>query len=155
MGQIKYFALCWLPLYYAIRCYGDSRWTRHLSMIIIINNLPLETTSEDLNYFIKHAGIPISIEESVIFSRPDIDSSPLERIALLWISPNSEGTRIIKRLNGRLFKGQNLVVREYIIRSVTNEPRKNEPDTTTNFKEQRIAERRRNSLIIPWQINRA
>ena len=122
-------------------------------MIIFIKNIPLETKSEEIAGFINSSGIPISIEDIVIFSMPDVDTRPLERYGLVWVSPKEAGARVIKRLNGSLFKGQPVTVREYIVRSADNDPRKNNPDNAVNFKEQRISDRRRKSLIIPWQIN--
>jgi len=122
-------------------------------MIMIIKNLPLETTIEELTHCIKNTGFPISIEESVIFSGSDIDISPLERIALLWLTPKEAGIKVINKLNNSLFKGQSINVREYITRSTDKQPKTNNLDNTINIKDQNILDRRRKPLIIPWKIN--
>jgi len=120
-------------------------------MIIFIRNIPFDTKKEDIAGFINSSSVQISIEDIVIFWIPNVDASTLEQHGLVWISPKEAGARVIKRLNGSLFKGKSVTVREYINRSADNDPRKNHPDTAINFKEQRISDRRRHSLIIPWQ----
>ena len=120
-------------------------------MIIFIRNVPVDTQKEDIAGFINSSGVPISIEDVVIFSAQNVDSSAPEQHGLVWVSPTEAGARVIKRLNGSLFKGQSTTVREYIKRSADNDPRKNNPDSAINFKDQRIADRRRKSSITPWQ----
>jgi hypothetical protein len=122
-------------------------------MIIIIKNLPLETTIEELTHFIKNTGFSISIEESVIFSGLDIDTSPLERIALLWLTPKKVAIRVINKLNNSLFKGQSINVREYITRSTDKQPKATHLYNAINLKDQSVLDRRRKPLIIPWKIN--
>jgi len=122
-------------------------------MIIVIKNIPHETTNKELTDFIKEAGIHVLIDEMVIFSRPDVDAIPLERIALIWLSPKEAGVRVINKLNNSLFKGQCINVREYITRSTDKNPKENTPNQAINFKEKNVLERRRKPLIIPWKIN--
>ena len=122
-------------------------------MIILIKNVPFETNSEEVVDFINSAQIPLSIEEIVVFSKPIVDVSPLERLVLIWALPRLAVVRVIQKLNGSLFKGQCVELREYMIRSVNNDPRKNNPNLAINVNEQRKADRRLKPLIIPWQIN--
>jgi hypothetical protein len=122
-------------------------------MIILIKNVPFETNNEDVVDFINSARIPLSIEEIVVFSKPSVDVSPLERLVLIWALPRLAVARVIQKLNGSLFKGQCVELREYMIRSVNNDPRKNNPNLAINVNEQRKADRRLKPLIIPWQIN--
>ncbi len=122
-------------------------------MIILIKNVPFETNSEEVVDFINSAQIPLSIEEIVVFSKPIVDVSPLERLVLIWALPRLAVARVIQKLNGSLFKGQCVELREYMIRSVNNDPRKNNPNPAINVNEQRKADRRLKPLIMPWQIN--
>jgi len=119
-------------------------------MIIFIKSIPPETQNEEISAFIHSSGIQILIEDVVIFSMPDVDASPLERFGLIWAYPRIAAIRVIQRLNGSLFKGLKLIVREYIVRSAANDPRRNNSELGISFKEQRISDRRRYSLIIPW-----
>ncbi len=122
-------------------------------MIILIKNVPFETNSEEVVDFINSAQIPLSIEEIVVFSKPSVDVSPLERLVLIWALPRLAVVRVMQKLNGSLFKGQCVELREYMIRSVNNDPRKNNPNPAINVNEQRKADRRLKPLIMPWQIN--
>lgn len=122
-------------------------------MIILIKNVPYETNNEEVVDFINSAQIPLSIEEIVVFSKPIVDVSPLERLVLIWALPRLAVARVIQKLNGSLFKGQCVELREYMIRSVNNDPRKNNPNPAINVNEQRKADRRLKPLIMPWQIN--
>ena len=122
-------------------------------MIIFIKSIPPETKNEEISAFIHSSGIQILIEDVVIFSMPDVDASPLERFGLIWAYPRIAAIRVIQRLNGSLFKGQCVELREYMIRSVNNDPRKNNPNPAINVNEQRKADRRLKPLIMPWQIN--
>ena len=120
-------------------------------MIIFIRNIPIETTKEDIVRFINSSSVQLSIEDIVIFSIQDAATRTFEQYGLVWVSPEKAGARVIKRLNGSLLKETSVTVREYVTRSVHNDPRKNRPDTDITFKDQRISDRRRVTLIIPWQ----
>ena len=120
-------------------------------MIIFIRNIPSETIKADIASFINSSGVQIVIEDIVIFSIQDAATCIFDHHGLVWVSPEKAGARIIKRLNGALLKETSVTVREYVIRSADNDPRKNHPDRDISFKERRISDRRRTSLIIPWQ----
>ena len=122
-------------------------------MIIFLRNIPPETKKYEIASFIgkvlNHCflGIPstkITIEDIEFLSIQDVDSNTLEKHGLVRVSPKEVAKRVIKKLDGTIFKGDYVTVREYINRSAHNDPR-NEllPDTTMDFKERRASDRRR------------
>jgi hypothetical protein len=130
-------------------------------MIIFLRNIPLKTKKYEIASFIGKVfdhcflGRPsatLSIEDIEILLIQDVDSNTLEKHGLVRISPKEVAKRVIKKLNGTIFKGTHITVREYINRSAHNDPR-NEllPDTTINFKERRASDRRRDPLMSSWQ----
>jgi len=122
-------------------------------LIILIKHIPLETKTDELASFINSSGISITITELVIFSLPAVDASLHDLVALIWVIPKAAGTKVIQKLNGSLFQGHIVNVCEYMLRSADNDPRKNNPNPAITFKEQRLSDRRRKPLIIPWRIN--
>jgi len=130
-------------------------------MIIFLRNIPLKTKKYEIAGFIERVynhcflGRPstkISIADIEILSIQDVDSNTLEKHGLVRVSPKEVAKRVIKKLDGTSLKGTHVTVREYINRSVHNDPR-NEllPDTTKDFKERRASDRRRKPLINSWQ----
>ncbi|MGR8997930.1 MAG: hypothetical protein ACU88J_02635 [Gammaproteobacteria bacterium] len=130
-------------------------------MIMFIRDIPSETKKYEIASFIERVfnhcflGRPsatLSIADIEILSIQDVDSNTLEKHGLVRISPKEVAKRVIKKLDGTIFKGTRVTVREYINRSAHNDPR-NEllPDTTINFKERRASDRRREPLMNSWQ----
>jgi hypothetical protein len=130
-------------------------------MIIFFRNIPLKTKKCEIASFIgkvfNHCflGRPstrLSIADIEILSIQDVDSNTLEKHGLVRISPKEVAKRVIKKLDGTIFKGVYVTVREFISRSARNDPR-NEllPDTTIDFKERRTSDRRRDPLMNSWQ----
>jgi hypothetical protein len=115
-------------------------------MIIFLRNIPPETKKYEIASFISrvfNACIKISIMDIEILSIQDSNSKTLEMHGLIRILPKEKGKEAIKMIDGKIFKGNRITVREYVIRSGHNDPRNKHPGTTINFEERRISERRR------------
>jgi hypothetical protein len=130
-------------------------------MIIFLRNIPLKTKKYEIANFIGKAfnhcflgrpGTKISIEDIEILSIQDIDSNTLEKHGLARVLPKEVAKRVIKKLDGTIFKGIPVTVREYINRSAHNDPRNElHLDTTIKIKERRASDRRRDPLMNSWQ----
>lgn len=130
-------------------------------MIIFLRNIPFETKKYEIVRFIQRVfydcfldkpSTNISLDDIEILSILDVNSYTLETHGLARIFPNEVGKRVIKRLDGKFFKGKCLEIREYVNRSLDNDPRNKSPSgATTNIKERRTSDRRRERLINSWQ----
>jgi hypothetical protein len=131
-------------------------------MIIFLRCIPPETKKYEIANFInrvfskcflyRQSG-DILHEDIEILSIQDIDSNTLEKHGLVSIFPKEVGNRVIKKLDGTIFKGKRITVREYFNRSADNDPRNKNPNATIGFKEQRASDRRRKPLMNSWQKN--
>jgi len=129
-------------------------------MIIFIRNIPPETKKYEIAGFIDRVfnkcfldrpSTIIKIEYIEILSIQNVDSNTLEKHGLVRIFPKEVGKRAIKRLDGTIFKGNHVTVREYVNRSAHNDPRNKLPGTTIDLKERRASDRRREPLMNSWQ----
>ena len=129
-------------------------------MIIFLRNIPPETKKYEIASFIDRVfkkcfpdmpSTAILLEDIEILSIQDVDSNTLEKHGLVRVSPTEVAIRVIKMLDGTVFKGTHVTVREYINRSAQNDPRNAYPNTEINFKERRISDRRRSPLMNSWQ----
>jgi hypothetical protein len=129
-------------------------------MIIFLRNIPPETKKYEIASFINRVfndcfldkpSTKISLEDIEILSIQDVDSNTLEQHGLVRVFPKEVGRRIIKQLDGTIFKQKHITAREYINRSAQNDPRNAYPNTEINFKERRISDRRRSPLMNSWQ----
>ena len=118
----------------------------HRAMIIFLRNIPPETKKYEIASFINRVSnshFIIAIMNIEILSIQDSNSKTLETHGLIRILPKEKGKRAIKMIDGKIFKGNRITVREYVIRSEHNDPRKKHQITTIDFKEQRCSDRRR------------
>jgi hypothetical protein len=129
-------------------------------MIIFLRDIPSETKKYEIASFIDRvfndcfldkSNAKISVEDIEILSIQDIDSNVLEKHGLVRVFPKEVGKRVIKRLDGTIFKQKRITVREYVNRSAANDPRNNNPGTAIDFQDRRIADRRRKPLMNSWQ----
>lgn len=129
-------------------------------MIIFLRNIPLDTKKYELasfitpvfsNCFLGRPTTHISVEDIEILSIHDVDSNVLEKHGLVRVFPNEVGKRLIKHLDGRFFKQKSIKVREYVIRSASNDPRNNAAGTPVGFDDRRVGDRRRTPLMNSWQ----
>ena len=131
-------------------------------MIIFLRNIPLDTKKFELAGFLKpifnkcflsDSTSDISVEDIDFLSIQDVDSNVTEKHGLVRVFPNEVGKRLIKNLDGKLFKQQPVFAREYVIRSTQNDPRNNAKEPPAGIIEHRIGDRRRSHIMNSWQNN--
>jgi len=130
-------------------------------MIIFLRNIPSETQKYEIasfiyrpynDHYLNKPSANISLEDIKFLSILDVNSNTLEKHALVNVFPNEAGKSVIKKLNGIIFKGKYIEIREYVNRSMNNDPRNElSADATINYKEQRVSDRRRQPLVNSWQ----
>lgn len=129
-------------------------------MIIFLRNIPPDTKKYEIASFIDRvfndcfldkSKAKISIEDIEILSIQDVDSDMLEKHGLVRVFPKEVGKRVIKKLDGTVFKRKYVTVREYVNRSINNDPRNNHLGTPLAFSDRRISDRRRKPLMNSWQ----
>ncbi len=129
-------------------------------MIIFLRNIHPDTKKYEIANFINpvfndcfldKSTAPISIEDIEILSILDVSSNRIEKHGLVRVFPNEVAHRLIKRLDGTLFKDKPITVREYVNRSAKKDPRNEATSDTANYTNRRVADRRRIPLVNSWQ----
>ena len=129
-------------------------------MIIFLRNIPLETKKFEIagfinkvinDCFLDRSSIKVSIGDVETLSIQDIDSNSLEMHGLVRVFPNEVGKRVIKKLDGTIFKQKPITVREYVNRSAQNDPRNTDTGSEIEFQDRRKSDRRRSHLMNSWQ----
>ena len=129
-------------------------------MIIFLRNIPPETKKYEIASFIDKVfnkcfldrpSAEISIEDIVILSILDVDSNALEKHGLVRVFPKEVGKRVIKKLDGTIFKRKRVTAHEYVNRLALNDLRNRYPCATIALKERRTSDRRREPLMNSWQ----
>jgi RNA recognition motif-containing protein len=131
-------------------CFPLTFNLNYTDMIIFIKDIPPETNKDDIADFIKSSSVQIKVEDIIIFSSDGDPARPDGQHGLVWVSPSEAGERAIKRLNGLAINGVDVTVREYVNRSADNDPRSKSPGMAIAFKDRRLGDRRRKSLVVPW-----
>jgi hypothetical protein len=130
------------------------------TMIIFLRNIPINTKKYEIASFIEpvfndcflgKSTAKVSVQDIEILSIQDIDSDKLEKHALVRIFPKEVAKRVIKRIDGTLFKNTPISAREYVNRSSSNDPRKLVAAPPPGIQERRIRDRRRIPLMNSWQ----
>lgn len=128
-------------------------------MIIFLKNIPPETKKYEIASFINevindcyldNVKTTVSIENIETFTIQEVESNAFDKYGLVKIYPKEVGKRVIKKLNGTIFKQNHIVVREYVNRSASND-RRNVSQGTIDFNEQRTLDRRREPIMNSWQ----
>jgi hypothetical protein len=131
-------------------------------MIIFLRNIPINTKKYEIAAFIEpvfndcflvRSTAKVSVQDIEILSIQDIDTDVLEKHALVNIVPTEVARRVIKRIDGALFKNTPISAREYVNRSSSNDPRNSNPNQPYAFLERRVGDRRRKPLMNSWQKN--
>jgi len=129
-------------------------------MIIFLKNIPINTKKYEIATFIEpvfndcflgKSTAPVSVQDIEILSIQDVDSDALEKHALIRVFPKEVAKRVIKRIDGTTFKNTPITAREYVNRSLSNDPRNSITDAAAEFRDRRIADRRRKPLMNSWQ----
>ncbi len=131
-------------------------------MIIFLRNIPTDTMKYEIANFIEpvfddcflgHSADKLTIQDIEILSIKDLDSNSLEKHALIRVFPLDVARRVIKRIDGALFKNTPIMAREYINRSSSNDPRNSLEKASAELLDRRHADRRRKPLLNSWQKN--
>lgn len=129
-------------------------------MIIFLRNIPLETKKFEIANFINkvftdcfldRSSTKVSIGDIETLSIQDVDLNRIEKHGLVRVLPNEVGKRVIKKLDGAIFKQKPITVREYVNRSTRNDHRDTDPGAKIEFQERRTSDRRRSPLLNSWQ----
>jgi len=130
-------------------------------MIILFKNIPIGTSAHQLASFVEGRFNAYSSETKKLslsicciemLERQDHFCHPVEQYGIIRVAPQSLAKRVVRQLDGCLFDKLTITVREYFVRSKTNDPRLNLIDTHEANLEQRIKDRRAHSLIYSRQI---
>jgi len=129
-------------------------------MIIFFRNIPINTKKYEIAAFIEPAfngsflvrsRTKISVQDIEILSIQDIDSNEQERHALVQVYPDEVARRLIKHIDGAVFKNTPVSAREYVNRSSLNDSRNSGPSTAAEILNRRVVDRRRKPLMNSWQ----
>ncbi len=126
-------------------------------MLVFLKNIPASTNHQEIIDFVKPAlkknrlnlfSAAGKLEEVKIIGLKDNDLNTEEYHGLLIITPDTAAKRVIDRLNRNPFKGQRITIREYIVRSIHNDPRTKSLVKQMTLKERRRSSRRRHNLVV-------
>lgn len=129
-------------------------------MIIFLRHIPAGSQKHEIASFIEPMfdDCPLdpvapkaTVQNIEFLSLRDIGSNIQERHALVTVLPNEVARHVLKRIDGAMFKGAPLSAREYVMRSLANDPRNGAG--ADEAIERRISERRRKPLPNAWQQN--
>lgn len=145
--------------------------TLKLRMIIFFRKIPSDTRPSDLKehvepvlkkFFLFTSGRILKTEILVLLDKV---TEAEEYHGLVHISPESAGTRALKKLKGKPFKNRYLIIREYVVRDKNNDPRNKQVNIGRDIKDKRIEDRRRGNnleiltgfpkIISAWNISKA
>lgn len=127
-------------------------------MIIFLRHIPADAQKHEIASFIEpllsdcpSGQTPRANLQNIEFlSLLDIHSNELEQHALVTVTPHHVAQYVLERIDGATFKGAPLSAREYVTRSLANDPRNG---ATAEAIERRVSERRRKPLLNAWQQN--
>lgn len=88
-------------------------------MIVFIGNLHAATSEHDIGHLVR---LPKGACTRII-KKPD-GNGGLHRYGLVYTNTEREGLKLIKRMNGKICRGNRLVVREFGQRLTNNERRR-------------------------------
>lgn len=124
------------------------------TMILFLRNIPANTgTTEIINYLqpAVRAGLFAKSGEILVvkvMSMLDQETGEIEHHGLAVLDSDETGRRVIKKLNGKPFKGKRMVVREYMLRRWQNDPRRKQVILPPDIVDQRQSDRRRNKVRL-------
>lgn len=134
-------------------------------MNVLFKNIPLGITSFELADFIESSiHKNNSSNESLLISSNSIEmleiqdnfTHPVEQFGIVRFPSSKIATKVIQELDGSVLNQHQLTVREYFIRSVTNERRVKTTDYSDEILEKRENDRRINKrlLVVRQENNR-
>lgn len=125
-------------------------------MNLLFKNIPLRFNENDLAETIEtiflaaHGDINdfhVCAGGIELLERQDCFCHPLEKFAVLRISPPNLAKKVIEELDGCLLDKLKITVREFFIRSSSNDPRGQQHDKVDFINENRVKDRRQHALI--------
>ncbi len=123
-------------------------------MIIIIKNIPADTSDAEIEAFITPAlnGGWLSrngvIETISIKAQKDTLLNTIKYHGLVRVMPDSVAERVVKQLNRKRINGRNILVTEYHIRNWQNDPRISRHQLNEELPDHRRGDRRRRYIEI-------
>lgn len=126
-------------------------------MLVFFKNIPPDTQKTDLIGFIKPAikrsffyrlfSLPGAIVDITLLHLLDKDKNMVNVHGVVTIMPDDVAALVIKQLDRRVVNGRRITVREYHIRSETNDPRKASNDVSQDIIDMRVGDRRQYELV--------
>jgi len=105
----------------------------------------IESTFNAGNFNRENLYVPIG--DINIWQTEGCDTDSLEQLGVVRLCPPEMAKKVIKKLDGCLFKKSRVKVREFFARSTNNDPRLKNLEIPDVFKEQRLEDRRQHSLV--------
>jgi len=131
-------------------------------MNVLFKNIPIGISGYELARFIEsefnvdsvgNKKLAVTVCCIEIMERQDHFCHPVEQYGIVRISPPELAKKVIRQLDGCFFNNKlKVTVREYLERSVVNDPRNNLIDMPEVIMEKRVNDRRKHSLIYSRQI---
>jgi len=127
-------------------------------MLIFLVRIQNNTTKRDIVDFISPAlkgGLfaPNGVLENIeIMALRDRRTNSIEHYAIVQVKPDKASLRVIHQLNRKKLKGRPINVRQFNIRNRKNDPRLKNQYTALKSKENRLSERRCDSLEMQETI---
>lgn len=126
-------------------------------MKVLFKNIPIGITAPELANFIESSfpekdDIHIAISSIEMLEMQDNFTHPIEQFGVVMISPAEQAKLIIKALDGCVLEQYQIIVREYLIRTIADQRQVKVFDSSDNFLKKRENKRReKNSLLITRQ----
>ena len=130
-------------------------------MNVLFKNIPIGITGYELAKFIEskfnvncaeNKRLAVTVCCIEMLERQDHFCHPVEQYGIVRISPPDLAKKVIRQLDGCCFNKLKVTVREYLNRSVVNDPRNNLIDMPEVILEKRVKDRRKHLLIYSRQI---
>ena len=124
-------------------------------MIVFFKNIPTGIKKFEFAKFIETSfntggigrdSLYVPIGDIDIFEYQGADSHSMGQFGMVRIGQTTIANNVIKKLNGCTFRKSKITVRKFFNRETTNDPRLRNQDTPEVFKEQRLKDRRENTL---------
>lgn len=130
-------------------------------MNILFKNIPIGVTGSELANFIEtefngdvinSQKLSIHVGSVEMMERQDYYCRPIEQFGVVRVSPLSTAERLIKKMDGCFFNHFEVTVREYFYRSTDNDKRLKQIELPEVILENRVKDRREQSLVYSRQV---
>ncbi len=130
-------------------------------MNILFKNIPIGMKDYELAEYIEsnyqvgridNNGLLFRVGGIEMLEREDNFTHPVEQFGIVRITPSEFAHKVIRQFNGTQINSYHITVREYVLRTETNDRRINELESNAIFFEKRVVDRRIHNLIYSRHI---